>query len=63
MKKNKVENLKGTYFLERNTFFDFSEMDIVKENCETSCGNPQSEGVQDPEDGAAKEFPKKRKKE
>ena len=61
MKKNKVENLKGTYFSERNTFFDFSDLEIGKDNCEISCGNPKSEGVQDPKGGAAKEFPKKKK--
>ena len=61
MKKNKVENLKGTYLSERNTFFDFSDLEIGKDNCEISCGNPKSEGVQDPKGGAAKEFPKKKK--
>ena len=61
LKKNKVENLKGTYFSARNTFFDFSDLEIGKDNCEISCGNPQSEGVQDLKDGAAKELPKKKK--
>ena len=65
VKKNKVENLKGSYFSKGDTFFEFSNLEIGTKNYEIFGGNPRSEDVQtfsNPTESVAKDFAKTKKR-